>query len=308
MPGIPLDQRELGCLRGKEAGPTLILVAGIHGNEPAGVAGIRRVLDALTRRKRRLCGEVLALAGHVRALRAGERFEARDLNRVWTPPLVEALRAKAAAGEALDAEEHEQLELLTVIEAAIARARGPVVLADLHTTSAQGIPFAIFGDTPAQRAFVQAVPIPNILGLEAMVPGVLTHYWAQRGLVTFAVEGGQHDDPAAVDNHAAVTWLALDRAGLFQGRRPAEVGHAHRRLTACRGDLPQVLEVLERRSITPEDDFVMEPGFRNLDYARAGQLLARDRRGEIRAPTEGIVLLPLYQKLGSDGFYWGRTV
>jgi succinylglutamate desuccinylase len=69
-----------------------------------------------------------------------------------------------------------------------------------------------------------------------------------------------------------------------------------------------VLEVVERRAIDAEDCFHMEPGFRNLNHARRGQLLARDRRGEIRAPSDGVVILPLYQKLGSDGFFWGRTV
>jgi succinylglutamate desuccinylase len=68
------------------------------------------------------------------------------------------------------------------------------------------------------------------------------------------------------------------------------------------------MEVVSRHAVTPEDSFVMEPGFRNLDLARAGQLLARDRKGEIRAPRDGLVILPLYQGQGSDGFFWGRAV
>jgi succinylglutamate desuccinylase len=52
----------------------------------------------------------------------------------------------------------------------------------------------------------------------------------------------------------------------------------------------------------------MEPGFRNLDHAPEGTLLARDKRGEIRAPKNGMVILPLYQGLGADGFFWGREV
>jgi succinylglutamate desuccinylase len=72
--------------------------------------------------------------------------------------------------------------------------------------------------------------------------------------------------------------------------------------------LPRVLEVVSRRAITAEDGFKMEPGFRNLDHAPAGQLLAHDRNGEIRAPTDGMIILPLYQGLGSDGFFWGRIV
>jgi hypothetical protein len=37
-------------------------------------------------------------------------------------------------------------------------------------------------------------------------------------------------------------------------------------------------------------------------------LLAHDRNGEIRAPFDGLVLLPLYQSEGSDGFFYGRSV
>ncbi len=46
----------------------------------------------------------------------------------------------------------------------------------------------------------------------------------------------------------------------------------------------------------------------NLNPASQGQLLARDVRGEIRAPKNGLVILPLYQGLGNDGFFWGRAV
>jgi hypothetical protein len=52
----------------------------------------------------------------------------------------------------------------------------------------------------------------------------------------------------------------------------------------------------------------MEPGFKNLDHAKNQQLLARDRNGEIRAPHDGLVMLPLYQPQGDDGFFWGRAV
>lgn len=34
----------LGCLRGARPGPTLVCIGGIHGNEPAGVQALRRVL------------------------------------------------------------------------------------------------------------------------------------------------------------------------------------------------------------------------------------------------------------------------
>jgi succinylglutamate desuccinylase len=41
---------------------------------------------------------------------------------------------------------------------------------------------------------------------------------------------------------------------------------------------------------------------------RRGQVLARDRTGEIKARETGLILLPLYQPLGDDGFFLGREV
>lgn len=301
-----IEGREIGRLVGAAPGPTLIAVAGIHGNEPAGLAAARRVLARLREDGVALRGELVVLAGNVGALRRGVRFAAKDLNRQWSEARVAALRA--AGWSPVDAEDGEQVELLGAIESAIGRARGPVTLADLHTSSASGVPFVLFGDTLAQRRFVGAFPLPVIIGLEEQVDGALTEYWTRRGCVTFTVEGGQHDDPASVDSLAAVLWLSLAEAGLVDGAARPEVADGYARLDALRGDLPRVLEVVSRRAITADDAFVMEPGFRNIARAAVGQLLARDRRGPIVAPHDGVVILPLYQGLGSDGYFWGREV
>ena len=50
------------------------------------------------------------------------------------------------------------------------------------------------------------------------------------------------------------------------------------------------------------------PGFENFQPVRRGQKLAEDRHGPIRARASGIVLLPLYQGLGDDGYFLGRAV
>jgi hypothetical protein len=300
--------REIGRAVGQRAGATLIAVAAIHGNEQAGIAASRRVIERLSRKDITLCGELVAIAGNVGAMRQGCRYQVRDLNRVWTEAQVEALEVRVAKKDALDAEDREQLEILTAIRAAISRARGPVYLVDLHTTSAHGVPFALFGDTLAQRAFVSALPLPIIMGLEEQVDGVLSSYWTRNGCITFGVEGGQHHDPGSVDNLEAVVLLAAQSAGLFEDGTLEETKAAHALLEERRGTLPRFMEVVRRHAIAPEDAFTMEPGFKNLDHARASQLLARDRNGEIRAPHDGLVMLPLYQKQGDDGFFWGRAV
>lgn len=300
--------REIGRIVGDLPGPTLIVVAGIHGNEKAGTRASRRVLATLERRKSRVMGELVAFAGNLGAMRASVRYRHRDMNRVWTKERIADVERRSRVGEPLDVEDEEQLDLLTVIRAAVARARGPVHLIDLHTTSAHGVPFVLFGDTLPQRRFASALPLPLLIGLEEQVDGTLSGYFTTQGLVTCTVEGGQHEDPGSIDNLEAALLLGAESAGLFGPGIISETAAAFSLLERRRGDLPRVLEVISRHAITEADQFVMEPGFINLARAKQGQLLARDRNGAIRAAKDGMVILPLYQGQGADGFFWGREV
>ena len=84
---------ELGAWRGEAAGPTLILVGGIHGNEPAGIDACRRVLTHLDPRAIACAGENLArlgLAGPVEVVRADLFPEGRAAIAVCNPPWVPA--------------------------------------------------------------------------------------------------------------------------------------------------------------------------------------------------------------------------
>lgn len=294
-------RRLVGRLAGEAAGPTLIVVGGIHGNEPAGVAAVRAVLARVPGDQVR--GEVIALVGNVRALAAGQRYLSHDLNRLWQPQRVATARGLGPFAT----DEHAELaELADDLDEAIARARGQVYTLDLHTTSAAGVPFAVVGASEAHRAFARELPLPGIVGLEEQLDGVLTSYLSTHGAVTIAIEGGQSDSAETAANLEAVVTVALAASGVVPDMPGATEARAL--LARARGDLPPMIEVVSRRAITPEDGFRMEPGFANIQRTASGTLLARDVRSEIRAPFDGLVLLPLYQAQGSDGFFYGRAL
>ena len=52
----------------------------------------------------------------------------------------------------------------------------------------------------------------------------------------------------------------------------------------------------------------MKPGYSNFDPIRKGEVLGTDRNGKVSAIEKGLVLMPLYQKLGEDGFFIGREI
>ena len=300
---MEMGARVIDQLSGAEAGPTLLLVGGVHGNEPAGVNAARRVLGRLRAAGAGVAGEVVALTGNMRALAAGRRYLVRDLNRQWTPERIAAARAGAD-----DAEGSELIELAGELDAVLARARGPVFALDMHTTSADGIPFGVVGEDAGSRAFAAALPLPGIVGLEAQIDGVLTSYLSRRGCATLAVEGGQNQSAHALANLEAAVTLGLSAAGVVAAADVPGHAEAHALLSHARGDLPQLIEVVSRHEVLPEHGFCMEPGFANIQRTGAGTLLARDGSGEIRAPFDGLVLLPLYQPQGSDGFFYGREL
>lgn len=293
---------DLGHVHGALPGPTLVFIAGLHGNEPAGVEACRLVLDRLSRRAPR-SGEVVAFAGNPAALAAGRRFLLRDQNRQWTPDgLAAARRAKSGT----DSEAAALAELAAGLDEVLSRARGPVFAIDLHTTSAEGVPFSITSQTDTARRFAEQLVVPSVAGLAERISGTLSGYLDARGCVTLAVEGGEHRSAAAAANLEAVIALSLVATGLFEPGDVPGYEDARARLLRQRGDLPPMIEVDSRHEVRPESGFRMEPGFANIHPTPEGTLLAREQGTDIRAPFDGFVLLPLYQEQGEDGFFYGR--
>jgi predicted deacylase len=288
--------RVVAHLRASNPGPMLIVLGGIHGNEPAGLHAVEPLLSRVALD----AGDFVVLSGNRAALAEGVRYVERDLNRGWSDEAI------AALGDS--PEDEEQKGLLGAIEDALADARGPVTFLDLHTTSAAGHPFVVVGDDPAHRALAHAFGLPVFLGLVGKLSGALTPWLCTRGITALAVEGGQNDDEWSVVRHTAVIRIALVECGLLAPSSLGPLNLSRRLLENAREDLPREIEIVSRYAITPEDGFVMQPGFSNIHPVRAGTLLARDRHGDIRAPEDGLVVMPLYQGQGDDGFFMGRAV
>ena len=290
---------------GRLPGPTLLILGGIHGNEPAGVRAANRVLPRLKEQRAQLCGEVVLLRGNTRALEQNVRYVDADLNRQWTHDSIR--KGEEGNCDPENSELIEQAELLGILREAVQRARGDIYFLDLHTTSASGVPFATVGDTLRNRRFALNFPLTIVLGLEEQIDGTLLEYFNNLGAVTMGVEAGQHQAHTSVDHHEAVIWNAVVASGNLRREDVTWLGRSQSLLSRAGGGR-RVVEVRHRHAIAPEDNFQMEPGFRNFQPVRRGQVLATDRTGKITARETGLILLPLYQTLGDDGFFLGREV
>ncbi|MGD2067738.1 MAG: succinylglutamate desuccinylase/aspartoacylase family protein [Gemmatimonadota bacterium] len=294
--------RVLGRVEGRTAGPTLVCVGGLHGNEPAGIHALHRVLPSLEERRASIRGRFVALAGNLAALRDRRRFVVRDLNRAWTPERLRAL-ARGDGSAMTGSEDREQRELLGAIAEAVEGSRGPVYFLDLHTTSGSGGPFTTVADTLPNRSFALAFPVPLILGLEELVDGTLLEHLGDRGFVSAVFESGQHEEPRAVDRAEAAVLIAVVETGLLREADVPGVVDARKLLRGDTRRLPRVLEMRHRHPVDARDGFRMEPGYENFQRVRRGEPLARDRGGEVVAPESARILMPLYQTQGHDGFF-----
>ena len=307
-PVMTTDRQDhlIGRVSGELAGPSLVVVGSIHGNEPAGAEAARDVLEEIQRESVPLRGDVTFLSGNMRALARRVRYVDEDLNRHWTAKRVEALATGRPDADVLS-EDFDQRELYEELVAAQERARGRVSVLDLHTSSSDSRPFVTLGDTLENRQFATRYPVPIVLGIEEQLDGTMLEYLNGAGVVTLGFEGGQHYSPGSRENHVAAIWIALVATGcVAEGDAPRYL----ERVTQLMGEGGghEFVEVLYRHAVRPGDRFEMKPGFENFSRVAKGALLAHDWRGPIYAPRGGMLLLPLYQRKGSDGFFIVRRV
>lgn len=310
MPGVTAEAARahlVGAIDGEAGGPQLVVIGAMHGNEPAGLAAAERVLAHLRERPpRRLRGRLLAIRGNNAALAEGVRYLGTDLNRAFTAERMDRL----ARGE-LDPgcpEDREQAELLALIDEQLAAPYRPVIMLDFHTASAKSVPFILIGDNLPNFTFASHFPLPVVLGLEEQIDGALLEHFNALGHMTMGVEGGQHDDPTSIDYLVAVLWVALVAAGMIEPDDVPDFAAQRQLLSDAAGDLPGFLEVRHRHPVTDEDQFVMQPGYVNFQPVEVGERLACDRQGPIHAPFTGLIMLPLYQGRGSDGYFLAREL
>ncbi len=270
-------------------GPDVVIVGGLHGNEPEGIGAGRAVVEAVARSSTSAPARIALFSGNIAALRARQRFLERDLNRGWTEEAI--ARARLRHRHERSREDREQLDLIACFEAFAEDAPHGLILLDLHTMSAGAPPFSVIIDSPTNRALASSVGNPVILGFESYVQAPILTWCHARGWHGVGVEGGSCGDTAAEAHLAQAVWRILGAL---------EWPHEDARAAESAGTFHRLVH---RQAVVPGSGFHMDPGFESFQRVRAGDPIARDCAGPIRAMCDGLMFMPLYQTQGSDGFF-----
>ncbi len=297
--------RTIDCIRGKNKGPTIIFIGGIHGNEQSSVFALKKVMEELSPHAEKINGNIYALAGNLRALELNHRYVRTDLNRLWNKHVIEQINEHKF--EALNEEYQELEELYLTIKEILDKEEGPFYFMDLHTTSSPTSPFLTVNDSLLNRNFTSNYPIPNILGIEEYLDGPLLSYINELGYVAFGFEGGQHQDEKAFMNHEAFIKLSIGITGIGD-RKLIEYDKNYFYLkNEGLGDSP-FYEIIYRHEIRANDEFRIQENFKNFQQLEVGELIAIHNHQAIESKSNNLIFMPLYQSKGEDGFFIIRLI
>ncbi|MEX0291149.1 MAG: succinylglutamate desuccinylase/aspartoacylase family protein [Flavobacteriaceae bacterium] len=290
----------------KDEAPTLVIFAGVHGNEPAGVLAVEKVFTQLRKNEKTLLGNFIGIRGNLPGLQQGERFLEQDLNRLWTSINIKSIQLKKE--QLRSVEEKELLILYREITKMLSRYTGPIYFIDIHTTSSKTIPFITINDALINRKFSRRFPLPVILGIEEYLEGPLLSYINEQGYVSLGFECGQHQDAEAVDNAESFIWLALSIAGILPKSIWSNHTEHYKKLHLAANGNTKFYEVIKRFGLKSQDRFTMFEGFESFENIKKGTSLAEYNGQEVLASKNGILFMPLYQTQGEEGFFLIRII
>jgi len=278
---------------------TLVFIGGIHGNEPAGIRGLQNVIDYMQQHELSLLCNFYALAGNLNAIKKNIRYETTDLNRLWTHENIQKITSQTSFDSQ---EEKEQAELYDCIQDILNTHTGTLIFMDLHTTSSETIPFITISDSLKNRRFVSNFKLPIILGIEEYLDGPLLTYINEFGYIALGFEAGQHEDPQAVANCERFIWQALKTSGALPQEAIKNLKLDQKTVSKHEAE-HNFYEISDRYQLQQDEDFAMQPGFKNFDSIEKHQQLATSNEVAIKATVSGKIFMPLYQAQGDDGFF-----
>lgn len=300
---------------GLQAGPRLLVLGAVHGNEICGTRAIERLITEIDSGELRIERGTLTLLPITNPLayQRKQRQGDRNLNRNLRPNR-----------DPQDFEDHIANALCPVLEA-------HEVLLDLHSFHTGGQPFVMLG--PRDNAgmlepFAHAADEARLaahLGVSRVVEGWLdtyalgvarrrdrhpdanpllldaaygvgtTEYMRSRGGYGVTLECGQHDEA----NAPAVAYCAIRQTLALLGM-----------VDAVPEPPQQAFEVLRLEDVidleNPGDTFVRE--WQSFDPLKAGELIGHRHDGrEVRAEQDGFIVFPNPRALpGNEWFYFAR--
>ena len=218
MHGIEIDEKvfqysSLSSSQGtSNESPQLLILGGIHGNEPCGTYAIDRFIEELEAGLWHLKQGSITLAyGNLEAIKGKTRYIDYNMNRMFGLPHI-----------ATDSIEYNRVRLLEK------QFPQQTAILDLHSALSPALDFML-AETPAHHLAHALQPSYLISGWEnfASVTGDTECYGLSMGIPAVTYEAGQHDDEQTLENAYQMLLRFLNHYSVieYQWSHPRKTQH-----------------------------------------------------------------------------------
>lgn len=249
-------------LAGARPGPSLTVLAGVHGNELPGILALRRLM----RRPPLLArGRLTMLFGNPRAILLGRRQTERNLNRL--------LRDDLTRGERQSYEYSRACLIRQYLD-------NSDLCLDLHASSTPGSPVFAISERPAFPLLTRLPVRKVVTNIDPFEPGSTDGYMNSRGKIGICVECGYLGDKSAADLAELCVWNLLDELDMIE-RLPPRISslqfiQADNMLPRRKLELYTVTGIYKNRA----KEFRLTRAYRDFQPVSPDEIIAKD--GDLR--------------------------
>lgn len=256
-------------IKGNSNGPCVVIMGGLHGNEPIGVMVIEALKKLLKPQK--IKGEIYLILGNPQAYKANKRFIDCDLNRIF----------HLNFGKKLNTEEKRALEIAPILKKAN-------YLLDIHSTQKPSIPFIY---TAAKASHFK---LAKIFATKFIVSGskkfknkkftVSTDNFVDKhGGIGITYESGWNEDLTKLSETLEKTKEFLNKIKVaFINKKNGKSSKAAK---------TNFLEV--QQTLIPKSQyFKFTKDYTNFDIVKSGKTIAKEQNKSIRRPYDCYIVFP----------------
>ena len=245
-------------IKGRNGGPTSMILAGVHGNEPCGVEAFKRLLPSLTIQK----GRVFFGYGNPEAIKRKVRFTEADLNRMF----------KYRTGIPKKDRRSYEYQRAQFLKKYLNKVDA---LLDLHSSrKVKNKAFVICQANGFDIA--KYLPVKLVVsGFDNVQPGGTDYYMNQISKIGICIECGQHNDPRSLKKAEAAIIAFLKARG-----------HIANNLKTKKQSYMNVYHMY----VTKNPIFTLTKYFQDFEKVRRGQIIGTDGKIKVGAKRNSVIL------------------
>lgn len=273
---IPTLPEGITLVKSHSPGPTIAILAGVHGDERAGILAFKNLLKTCKPTR----GSIFFILGNLRAVQKNVRFTESNLNRCFIPNII---------GDSY--EQKRAREIMPILDACDA-------LLDLHGfKDTAGDPVSIC-DEPSVKVARKLLPPIVSTGWGDAEPGGSDTYMHMQGKIGITVECGPIADSAS--NGRLVAEVAVHQFLKYFGMIDTPIPFSTKKKKHV-----QVHYAVKRTS----ENFTLREGMHNFQELSRGEVYGQQDGQDFVAEAGDVIIFPRpHQLIGHEAFIIGKVI